>query len=112
VWRRLIPELHAFHVVSRRKRMFVRVTLTKLYGGKVQVRVSRPEHNRTLIKDYDSEQEAREFLLEVEVPKDALDFYFRQLLPQLEENQELAFPEMNIPEYELWWRGFSICQGR
>jgi hypothetical protein len=42
------------------------------------------------------------------VPKEALQFYFVQLLPWLEPNQKLEFPAMDIPARELRRRGFRF----
>ena len=83
--------------------MVVRITVIKLSGGWVGVNVSNPENNhRPMRHEYDSEQEACESLLEMGLPDDGLDFYFHKLFPRIAANETLAFPEMNVPEYEFW----------
>ena len=82
--------------------MIVKPTIAKLSEDRVGVRLGRTEHTGTLAKEYDSEQGARDLLLQIGIPKEALDFYFWQLLPCLEVNQELALPEVSISECELW----------
>jgi hypothetical protein len=61
------------------------------------------------IQEYHSNESAREFLREIGIPEDALDFYFSQLLPCLPPNQELTLPEMSIPMHELSLRGFRFA---
>lgn len=91
--------------------MVVNVTIAKLNGGRIRLSVRKPEYEPIATQEYDSEKEARELLLDMGIPEDALHFYFSKLFPCLEMNQELVFPETNLPEYELRWRGFQFADG-
>jgi hypothetical protein len=53
-------------------------------------------------------EEAREALLGLGIGNEAADFYLFMLVPQIEENQELEFPPMDIPQHELVAQGFQI----
>ena len=90
--------------------MSVRITVTKLSGGRIGVNVSKPENNhRSMTHAYDSEQDAREALVEMGLPDDALIFYFQQLFPRIARDEQLAFPEMKVQKQELWRRGFRFA---
>jgi hypothetical protein len=89
--------------------MVVNVTVRKLSGGRIGVNVSRPEYKTTARQEYDSEKEARDLLLDIGIPENALDFYFAKLFPCLAIDQELELPEMTTSRNELWWRGFRFA---
>lgn len=90
--------------------MVVNVTVAKLSGRRVRVSLCRQGHQRIAVQEYNSEREAGQLLLDMGIPDDAVEFYFSKLFPCLETNQELAFPETNIPEHELRWRGFGFAE--
>jgi hypothetical protein len=89
--------------------MVVKVTVKKGSGCRIQVAISRPQ-SAAQVQVYASGEAARVVLLEMGIPADALEFYFSQLLPWLLPNQELEFPSIDIPEYELAECGFRIAK--
>jgi len=88
--------------------MIVNASVKKLSGGKVQVSLRNSQHAPELSQECDSMAQARAVLSKFGVPEEALHFYFVQLLPWLEPNQQLEFPAMNIPARELWRHGFRF----
>ena len=69
--------------------------------------VSRPNSSLNQAQKYNSEKEVREFLLDIGIPNDVLDFYCLKLLPRVAEDEELAFPEMDIPKLNIRRAGFD-----
>jgi hypothetical protein len=83
--------------------------VVKLVGDSVLVSVSKRQ-DLSQAQEFGSPSQARELLLDMGVPQDALDFYFSLLLPCLEPKQTLAFPVMNIPEPKLSRCGFRFTK--
>ena len=88
--------------------MVVIISIGKLQNGGIQIAVAKPQHDSKPTQTYSSENEAREVLLAFGVDPGAVDLYLFKLFPQISENQELAFPPMDIPQQALLSRGFSI----
>jgi hypothetical protein len=87
--------------------MIVIVSISKR-NGSIQLGVAKPQHNSKPVQIYSSEKEARKVLLAFGVAPEAADLYLFKLFPQLSEDQELAFPPMDVPQNELLSRGFKI----
>jgi len=88
--------------------MLAKITIRKLAAGKIRLTLSGAKNNLIGAQEYNSEKEARPVLADIGVPKDVLDFYCSKLLPRLAEMEELAFPEMNIPEHKMHHIGFTL----
>lgn len=87
--------------------MVVNIGITKLSGGRVRVSVNGPGTIAT--QEFNSEKEGRQVLLDLDVPQDALEFYFQKIFPCLVDNQELPLPALKIPERELSLCGFRFA---
>jgi len=81
--------------------MDVKLIVGRLNNGGIQVTVSGLEQKLTSSREYITGKKARGVLLHIGVPKNALDFYFSQLLPRLQTGQELSFPVMDMLEERL-----------
>ena len=88
--------------------MLVIVHVSKLHDGRIQVGVSKPQHNSKPVQSYASEKEARQILVDLGISDEAAEFYLFKLIPQLSADQELSFPPMDVPQHELVSRGFHI----
>lgn len=88
--------------------MLAKITIKKLGAGKIRLTLSGSKNDLIGAQEYKSEQEARRVLADMGVPKDVLDFYYSKMLPRLAEKEELAFPEMGIPEHKTHHIGFTF----
>ena len=79
-----------------------------LHNGRIQVAVAKPQHHSKPVQSYVSEKEVREILLALGVASETADDYLLKLFPQLSANQELTFPPMDVPQHELFLRGFNM----
>ena len=70
--------------------MVVNITVTKLNGG-IRVNVATLKNNEPTAQEYDSVQQAGAVLLDMGVPKEAVDFYLSQLFPTITVNEETRF---------------------
>ena len=87
--------------------MLVILGISKVAGGKVRIRVRRPQHSASAAKDYGSEQKARGAILKLGIAENLVDLLFR-LLPDVDENAVLSFPPLEIPHDELTEAGLAI----
>ena len=75
--------------------MLVILGISKVAGGKVRIRVRRPQHTASAAKDYGSEQKARGAILKLGIAENLVDLLFK-LLPDVGENAVLSFPPLEI----------------
>ena len=88
--------------------MVVIISIGKLHNGGIQIAVAKPQHNAKPVQTYLSPKDARAVLLALGVVPEAVDLYLFKIFPQISENQELAFPPMDIPQQDLLSHGFKI----
>jgi hypothetical protein len=89
------------------KPMLVIVGITKLDNGRIQVAVARPQHNSRSVRDYPSEQEARNVLRELGLEGETISEYLIRMHP-LSPNQELKFSPADIAQHQLLLHGFKM----
>jgi hypothetical protein len=87
--------------------MLVIVGLTKLDNGRIQVAVARPQHKSRSVRDYPSEQEARNVLRELGLEEETISEYLVRTHP-LSPNQELKFSPADIAQHQLLLHGFKM----
>jgi hypothetical protein len=80
--------------------MIVTFGIAKLPDGKVRLAVEKPQHSVIAERTYSSLEDVRRVLLDMDIPSDISDFYFK-LLPDIEANQTLKFPPLYVPQYLL-----------
>jgi hypothetical protein len=87
--------------------MLVILGISKVAGGKVLIRVRRPQHTASAAKDYGSEQKARGAILKLGIAENLVDLLFK-LLPDVDENAVLSFPPLEISHDELTEEGLGM----
>jgi hypothetical protein len=87
--------------------MLVIVSLRRLDNDRIEIAVTRPQHDSNSTHNYRSQKEVRAVLSEFGISQDAIDFYLK-LLPQMGTGEELEFPAMDIPQNELLSKGFRL----
>ena len=87
--------------------MLVIVSLSRLVDGRVEIRVARPQHDSNPVREYPSEKEARSILLGFGIGQETIDSHLK-LLSQMGTNEKLNFPPMDVPQNELWSKGFRL----
>jgi hypothetical protein len=92
--------------------MLVTIGIAKLPDGGIRVAVRKPQSNAQAEKHYSDVLDVRRVLCNFELPTDAIE-YFLKLLPEIEENQLLNFPPLDIPLHQLAAEDLGIgSQGR
>lgn len=87
--------------------MLVTVSVSRLDSERVEVRVARPQTDSIRMREYQSEKEARAVLLGFGISQETMDFHLK-LLPELNANEPLVFPAMDIPQQQLLLSGFRL----
>jgi hypothetical protein len=80
--------------------MLVTVGIAKLADDRIRIEVQRPQSVARAERIYSDVQDVRRVLANFEIANDAID-YFLKLLPDIEENQTLTFPPLDIPSHQL-----------
>ena len=88
--------------------MLVTVGITSCSGGGIRVLVEKPQSSARVEKTYSDLQTAQAALCNIGLPLEAVE-YFLRLVPDLEINQLLTFPPMDLPYHQLVGEDFNIA---
>jgi hypothetical protein len=88
--------------------MLVTVGIAKCSGGSIRVQVQKPQSSARAEKSYADVQAAATVLSNFGIPHDAVECFFK-LLPDIEINQVLNFPPMEVPHPQLAREDFRIA---
>jgi len=87
--------------------MLAIVSMSRLDNDRIEIRVARPQHDSALMREYQSEKEARVVLSDFGISEGAIDSQVK-LLSQMGTNEQFKFPPLDVPRHELRSRGFPI----
>ena len=80
--------------------MLVTVGIAKCSGGGIRIEVQRLQSTARAENSYADVQAVAAVLSHFGIPQDAVA-YFLRLLPDIEVNQVLNFPPMDVPHHQL-----------
>jgi hypothetical protein len=86
--------------------VLVNISVNSLYGGRVQICVSKPQSSPHPVQTYPSAEEARRVLLDFGIEENAIDPIMK-LLSEAGPNEPLYFKPTNVPQDKLWSHGFK-----
>jgi hypothetical protein len=87
--------------------MLVTIGIAKLPDGGIRVEVQKPQSCARAERHYADVRDVRRALCNFALPTDAIE-YFLKLLPEIEENQLLSFPPLDIPQHQLAEEGLGV----
>jgi hypothetical protein len=87
--------------------MLVIVSVRRLDNDRMQIAVARPQHDLNRSLEYDSEQQIREVLPIFGISTEAITLHLK-LLTQMDANEQLNFPPIDIPQQTLLSLGFRL----
>jgi hypothetical protein len=87
--------------------MLVIVSVSRLDNDRIEIRVSRPQHDSNPTHDYPSETEVREVLSVFGIGEETIATHLK-LLAKMGAGEQLKFPPMDIPQNELLSKGFRL----
>jgi hypothetical protein len=88
--------------------MLVTVGIAKCFGGGIRVEVQKPQSSGKAENSYADVQTVAAVLSNLGIPQDAVE-YFLRLLSEIEVNQVLRFPPMDVPHHQLVREEFRIA---
>jgi hypothetical protein len=88
--------------------MLVTVGIAKCLGGGIRIEVQKPQSSARAENSYADAQTVAAVLSNFGIPHDAVE-YFLRLLPEIEVNQILKFPPMDVPHHQLVREEFRIA---
>jgi len=78
--------------------MLVIVSMSRLSNDRVEIRVTRPQHDSNPTRNYPSEKKARAVLSDFGISEGAIAHL--KLLSQMSPNEQLKFPPMNVSQHD------------
>jgi hypothetical protein len=87
--------------------MLVIVSVRRLDDERIEIAVTRPQHDSNGMLEYRSEKEIREVLSNLGIYTEAIDSHLN-LLTQMGLNEHLKFPPMDVPKHSLRSLGFRL----
>ena len=87
--------------------MLVIVSVSRLDNDRIEIGVTRPQHDSNLTHNYPSEKEVRAVLLEFGLSQELIASHFK-LLAKMGTCEQLKFPPMDIPQSTLLSGGFRL----
>jgi hypothetical protein len=88
--------------------MLVTVGIAKCSSGGMRIEVQRPQSSARAENSYADVQAVAAVLSNFGIPQDAVG-YFLRLLSDIEINQVLTFPPMDVPHHQLERDDFRIA---
>jgi hypothetical protein len=88
--------------------MLVTVGIAKCSGGGIRIEVQRPQSSARAENSYADVQTVAAVLSSFGIPQNAVE-YFLRLLSDIEVNQVLNFPPMDVPHHQLAHEDFRIA---
>jgi hypothetical protein len=88
--------------------MLVTVGIAKCSGGGIRIEVQRPQSSARAENSYADVHTVAAVLSNFGIPQEAVE-YFLRLLPDIEVNQVLNFPPMDVPHHQLACQDFRIA---
>ena len=83
------------------------VSVSRLDNDRIEIRVSRPQHDSNLTHNYRSEREVRAVLSDFGISEELMSSHLK-LLAQMGASEQLKFPPMDVPQHELRSKGFRL----
>ena len=89
------------------EQLLVIVSVSRLDNDRIEIRVSRPQHDSNLTHNYRSEREVRAVLSDFGISEETIASHLK-LLAQMGAYEQLNFPPMDVPQNDLLSRGFRL----
>jgi hypothetical protein len=87
--------------------MLVIITVSRLDNDRVTIRVARPQHDSNPMREYSSEKEVRDVLVDLGISEELIASHLK-LLAKMGASEQLKFPPMDVPQHELLSKGFRL----
>ena len=87
--------------------MLVIVSMSRLSKDRVEIRVTRPQHDSNPTRNYPSEKEVRAVLSDFGISEETIASHLK-LLAQMGAYEQLKFPPMDVPQNDLLSKGFRL----
>jgi hypothetical protein len=87
--------------------MLVIVSIRRLDNDRIEIGVSRPQHDSNLTHSYPSKKEVRPVLSDFGISEETIASHLK-LLAQMGAYEQLNFPPMDVPQNDLLSRGFRL----
>ena len=89
--------------------MLVTIGIARCSGSGIRIELQKPQSSARAEKNYSDVQAARAALCNFGLPHEAVD-YFLRLLANLDFEQVLWFPPMDVPHHQLVGEDFNIAK--
>jgi len=88
--------------------MLITVGIAQCSGGGIRIEVQKPQSSARAERIYPDVQAAAVVLSNFGIALDAAEYFFK-LLPNIEINQVLTFPPMDVPSHQLAREDFHMA---